>query len=118
MSGVSSNGLAYQSEYAVCSGRQSGDAGFSSNLYVAHFSRTMQQQLIIEFFIDEDLHPSSVLPHAKDDITIMTAINALKEAGAVQETLSAAFNNLTFEEKVLLAEEMSKLKSSSKSSSN
>ena len=110
-SGASSNGLACQSEYAVCSGRQSGSAEYSSKLYVVHFYRNMHQQLIIEFFIDEDLHPSSVLPHAKGDSAMLTAINALKKAGAVQEILSAAFENLTFEEKLLLAEEISKLKS-------
>jgi len=109
VSGVSSSGFAYQSEFAVCSGRQSGDPEFLSNLYVVHFSRSMQQQLIIEFFIDENLQPLSALPHAKDDITTATVINALKEAGAVQETLSAAFENLTFEENLLLTQEMSKL---------
>ena len=110
VSGVSSNGLAYQSEYAVCSGRRSGNAEYSSKLYVVHFSRIyMQQQLVIEFFIDEDLSPSSVLPHAEGDIATLTTVGALKKAGAVQQTLSAAFENLTFEEKLLLAEEISKL---------
>ena len=109
--GVSSSGYVYQSEFAVCSGRQCGDPEFLSNLYVVHFSHSMQQQLIIEFFIDENLQPLSALPHAKDDVTTATIINALKEAGAVQETLSAAFENLTFEENLLLTEEISKLKS-------
>ena len=112
-SGVSSDGLPYQSEYAVCSGRQSSACGskFSSNLYVVHFSRKKQHQLMIEFFINEELHPLSGLPHAEDDVTTMTVINALKEAGAVQEILSAAFENLTFEEKMLITEEMSQLQS-------
>ena len=110
-SGVSSNGLTYQSEYAVCSGRQSGNAEYSSELYVVLFTRNRQQQLVIEFFIDEDLSPSSVLPHAEGDTATLTAVDALKKAGAVQKTLSAAFGYLTFEVKLLLAEEMSKLKS-------
>ena len=110
-SGASSDGLPYRSEYAVCSGRQSSGSKFSSNLYVVHFSRKMQHQLMIEFFINEELHPLSALPHAEGDVTTITVINALKDAGAVQETLSAAFENLTFEEKMLIAEEMSQLKS-------
>ena len=110
-SDASSDGLPYQSEYAVCSGRQSSGSKFSSNLYVVHFCRNTQHQLMIEFFINEELHPLSALPHAEGDVTTMTVINALKEAGVVQETLSVAFENLTFEEKMLIAEEMSQLKS-------
>jgi len=105
VSGLSPNGLAYQSEFCICSGRQSGDMKFSSNLYVVHYSRNMEQQLLIEFFIDEDLKPLSCMPYVNDDSTIQAIIKSLREDGAIEEALKIAYQNLSFEEKNLIATE-------------
>lgn len=89
MQGVSSDGLPYEEEIAVCHGN--GENRYPENcLYAVYFSSNRSKQLVIEFFLSDSYTPHKPLPFAESDSLTVAVIKMLNEDGKIKTSIQKA----------------------------
>lgn len=89
MQGVSSDGLPYEGEIAVCRGN--GENRYPENcLYAVYFSCNRSKQLVIEFFLSDSYAPHKPLPFAESDSLTVAVIEMLNEDGKIKTCIQKA----------------------------
>ena len=89
MQGVSSDGLPYEGEIAVCHGN--GENRYPQDcLYAVYFSRNRSKQLVIEFFLSDSYAPHKPLPFAESDDLTVAVIEMLNEDGKIETCIQKA----------------------------
>ena len=92
--GISGDGLPYEGEIAVCHG--DGTDGYPEQQpYGVYFSRSLQKQVLIEFFLSECFAPHSAVPFAVSDSMTVAVIAMLKEDGSVEQFIQLAHEEIT-----------------------
>ena len=92
--GISGDGLPYEGEIAVCRG--DGTDGYpEQHPYSVYFSRSLQKQVIIEFFLSECFAPHLAVPFAVSDSMTVAVIAMLKENGSVEQFIQLAHEEIT-----------------------
>ena len=80
-------------EIALCVGDGAKDCP-AGHLYVVYFSRTLQSQVALEFFVSETFEPEAPLPYLLADKNVQEVIASLKETSTVQRYLHIALANV------------------------
>lgn len=60
------------------------------HLYVVYYSRTLHNQVALEFFVSESFEPEAPLPYLAEDENANGIIASLKESGIIQKYLRIA----------------------------
>ena len=80
-------------EIALCVGDETEDFP-SGRMYVVYYSRTLKNQVALEFFVSESFEPEAPLPYLKASKNAHDIIAALKETAVVQKYLRLALPHM------------------------
>lgn len=84
-------------EIALCVGDGAKDCP-AGRMYVVYYSRTLQNQVALEFFVSESFEPESPLPYLAEDKNANEIIASLKETAVIQKYLQVALPDMQKEE--------------------
>ena len=66
----------------------------AGRLYVVYFSRTLQSQVALEFFVSEAFEPQAPLPYLAADENVLEIVASLRHTAIIQRYLRVALANV------------------------